>query len=745
MKRKFYHGLVLISVVLMCFGILGCGDSGNDGQKKEHASAGGENTEALENGKGMSTVVSIEGAYYYDLFADDAGVIYALTDNASESVLKDANVIAWKSSNQGNTWEELLYQPDTLQEGSELEAGALRASEGGIEAFAIFSEHADEAGEEHARRLYRITENSCDELEASEAFNQLGDEALWNVSFVNGHVISIAGGEQCVLYDIDQQKAVKNLSYDSFAAAFLSMQEQFLVYGKEIVYCLDAETLEEQEPEKSLQEFVAAMYEKNDGVVFPPMDVYKDTVVCATTEAIYEYREGKTVQALSIPDIVNLGQSFNGMLPLCKGKGNAYYVGVFASGKMNLQQIVEDKETEKDAFTIYSLVKNADIAQIAMLFQQEHPELKVEVEVGMEGEASLTRTDAIKQLNTELLAGGGPDIIIMDGLSVERYADTELLLPIELERPEDKYFKNIIETYQKDNTLYAVPIGFWLYAVQGSTDMASEIATPTDLCQWILANADKAGLGGYEYSYGYNTYSQYTQFIYDAYANHIVQNGTVNKEALDAYMGICKRLAETSASGFIEEDHITYTILPGMVEIHYNDNIKVSAGMVVAASNLAALVTEQENEVAEYSLYPMYQPCDIVAINANTEHAGIAQNFAEFSLGESVQRMSIHSLLPVSLESFHNVMEGEGMEADSDGLLEEITLSGEESFLIYYLSKDETDSLEQEIKEINNVFTDDVLVRDIVMEALGSYLSGAVSLEEAVSSAENKANLYLGE
>ena len=85
------------------------------------------------------------------------------------------------------------------------------------------------------------------------------------------------------------------------------------------------------------------------------------------------------------------------------------------------------------------------------------------------------------------------------------------------------------------------------------------------------------------------------------------------------------------------------------------------------------------------------------------------------------------------------------MEADSDGLLEEITLSGEESFLIYYLSKDETDSLEQEIKEINNVFTDDVLVRDIVMEALGSYLSGAVSLEEAVSSAENKANLYLGE
>lgn len=475
------------------------------------------------------------------------------------------------------------------------------------------------------------------------------------------------------------------------------------------------------------------------------MDVMEDTVVCATTEAIYEYREGKTVQALSIPDIVNLGQPFNGMLPMCKGKDNTYYVGVFASGKTDLQRIEEDKETEKDAFTIYSLAKNADVAQIAMLFQQEHPELKVEVQVGMEGETSLARTDAIKQLNTELLAGEGPDIIIMDGLSVERYADTELLLPIELEQPEDKYFKNIIKTYQKENKLYAVPIGFWLYAVQGPEGTVSEITSPMDLCQWILSNADKAGLDGYEYTYGYNAYSQYTQFMYDAYANSIVQNGRADSEALGVYMGICSRLAEMSASGLLGEDFITYTVLPGIVELHYNDKVKISAGMVLGATNLAALATERKNEVAEYSLYPMYQPCGITAINANTEHAGIAQDFVEFSLGDSAQKMSIHSLLPVSLESFHSVMEGKGMEVDTDGLLEEITLSGEESFLIYCLSKDEIDSLEQEIKELNNVFTDDVIVRDIIMEALGSYLSGTVSLEEAVSSAGNKINLYLGE
>ncbi len=448
---------------------------------------------------------------------------------------------------------------------------------------------------------------------------------------------------------------------------------------------------------------------------------------------------------MSIPDIVNLGQPFNGMLPMCKGKGNIYYVGVTATGKTSLQRIEEEKETEKDVFTIYSLEKNADIAQIAMLYQQEHPELKVEVQVGMEGEASLARTDVIKQLNTELLAGEGPDIIVMDGLSVERYADTELLLPIEMGRPEDKYFKNIIETYQKENKLYAVPVGFWLYAVQEPAGMASGLASPADLCQWILSNADQAGLDGYEYTYRYNVYSQYAQFLYDAYANQIVQDGAAGSGALKAYMDICGKLAGMSDSAVLEEDSLTYTILPGTVELHYSDKVKVSAGMVLGAADLAALATEQENGAAGYSLYPMYQPCGIIAINANTEHAGTAQDFAEFSLGDSAQKMSIHSFLPVSLESFRSVMEGKGTGADADGLLEEITLSEEENFLVYCPSKGETDALEQEIKELDQVFTDDLVVRDTVMEALGSYLSGTVSLEDAVSSAENKLNLYLGE
>ena len=49
--------------------------------------------------------------------------------------------------------------------------------------------------------------------------------------------------------------------------------------------------------------------------------------------------------------------------------------------------------------------------------------MKVELRVGMEDEAALTRTDAIKQLNTELMSGRGSDLIVMDGLSVVQCAE----------------------------------------------------------------------------------------------------------------------------------------------------------------------------------------------------------------------------------------------------------------------------------------------------------------------------------
>ena len=72
-------------------------------------------------------------------------------------------------------------------------------------------------------------------------------------------------------------------------------------------------------------------------------------------------------------------------------------------------------------------------------------------------------------------------------------------------------------------------------------------------------------------------------------------------------------------------------------------------------------------------------------------------------------------------------------------------LLDEEVFSIYCPTADEVSSLEQEIQDMDLVYNDDAILRDLVMEALDSYLSGSTTFDDAVSSAENKINLYLGE
>ena len=101
----------------------------------------------------------------------------------------------------------------------------------------------------------RVTEKKSEELNVGDLFTKIGGYA-WNISMVNDHVVSVAGTEQCVLYDTEQQKPLKTLSYDYCSAGFFSVKDQFIVYGNEIKYCLNKETLEEQEPEAGLKKFV---------------------------------------------------------------------------------------------------------------------------------------------------------------------------------------------------------------------------------------------------------------------------------------------------------------------------------------------------------------------------------------------------------------------------------------------------------------------------------------------------------
>lgn len=307
--------------------------------------------------EGVGFKVNVGKSSYFDLLAGDTGELYTLTDNDYDSALTGYPVIVWKSTDQGNTWQEILTQPNGLDEDSSVAddlqmrepspiAGDLRMGENGIEAVVIVGGMHDD---EQYNRVYQITEDSFVEYDMDEIYTLIGGVTnLFNIKYVNDHIIALVGVDKCVLYDINTQKVVKELPYD-LTMGCLKTQDQFLLYGTEIHSCINAETLEEQTPEEGLQEFVQTMFEKNFKLVMPPMATWKDTIVCVTKSGIFEYKDGKTTQVRQPSRAINDGRPFNGLLPICKAGDDKYYISVFNFGSdgMSLWQIDGDKEEMK--------------------------------------------------------------------------------------------------------------------------------------------------------------------------------------------------------------------------------------------------------------------------------------------------------------------------------------------------------------------------------------------------------------
>lgn len=121
---------------------------------------------------------------------------------------------------------------------------------------------------------------------------------------------------------------------------------------------------------------------------------------------------------------------------------------------------------------IFSLEENGYIRYAGQLFQKEHPDVLVKYETGMDGDNAVSKEDALKNLNTRLLAGESPDIIILDGMDMEQYAKKGVLKELDgflapyLE--EDILYQKIVEGMRtrEEGNLYGIPMSvdlpFWL-------------------------------------------------------------------------------------------------------------------------------------------------------------------------------------------------------------------------------------------------------------------------------------------
>lgn len=74
---------------------------------------------------------------------------------------------------------------------------------------------------------------------------------------------------------------------------------------------------------------------------------------------------------------------------------------------------------------IYALQDSDTLRQVVNIFRQEYADIYVNLEIGMTDDNGVTLEDALKTLSTDILAGNGPDVLILDGMPVDSYVEKE--------------------------------------------------------------------------------------------------------------------------------------------------------------------------------------------------------------------------------------------------------------------------------------------------------------------------------
>jgi hypothetical protein len=410
--------------------------------------------------------------------------------------------------------------------------------------------------------------------------------------------------------------------------------------------------------------------------------------------------------------------------------------------------------------TIYMLEDNQEIRQAAALYREENERVEVLTQVGMPAGTTLTVEDVIRQLNLDILAGNGPDILVLDGLSVDQFQKENLLVDLSdvvgrMEATDDGYFESVLTCFADGGSgCYAVPTRFTIPAIMVDRGLLARIKSMEDLAGMVESHR------GEERTFLNISCDLSVLFTAD-YAN-IVQGGSVSKEGLSRFFEQAKRMVDVSKETYGRNEaryptklDVVEMSLGGFTDRQYT-YMDPSAVLLEPSNQLAWLgpadrvqgfplidltVHNTDGDLAfgllRFTDRQAFSPSTVLGISTSCPNVELAKQFIEFALSKEQQKPSLRGVgLPVNKTAFKEALErasvgGVGVSA------------GRYSYSYGPLSDEEMQAHLKLVDSVEVPCITDRVITDLVRTGLESYLRDQTTLTEAVESTYQKISLYI--
>ena len=430
----------------------------------------------------------------------------------------------------------------------------------------------------------------------------------------------------------------------------------------------------------------------------------------------------------------------------------------------------------EDQICIYSLTEDYTIRQAVSLFQRQNPEIYVRYETGLSGDGSITAEDAVKNLNTRLMSGSGPDLLVLDGLPLHSYGEkgvlTDLSRIVYDMKGENRLFKNLVDACRMEGRLYYLPVRFCIPLLVGdrkSVEQVRDLSSLADAVEMLREDSPKGSLMGFRTEEEVLKTLQMTCSA--AWTDP--EDGSINREKLTEFLRSARRIYEAETAGFTEEEledareserenrksdiageKMHYAVASADALYVAMEAQKLGVGVSYrmdcefnAVSTLAGQREDFSYALWEGQVPNGFLPESKVGICSGSEEKETVLEFFRFLYGRELQDLELPSGFPVNEASFGQLRENPraGDWYEGAGIIISDDSGDRFSLEVQWSSAEDFERLRNMVLSASAVCTGDVSIEQTVCELGVKAVNGSAGVEETVDEILKKAAIYLSE
>lgn len=704
------------------------------------------------------TVALPDFARALDLVSLTTGELRAAVEN------EDGRILLHTSGDGGESWETSVL-PEQLW------------SEGGVEALAlspdgtVFCSHylgsEDKETEEHTFTFWVMDpDGTWREIPVNFPDAGAASYLVTDCDFTSdGRLMAVFRFENLHQVDLQTGELGENRNEMGIFATFMACAgEDTYLMRKDTAGVLRGETMEAYTgvaAEQMLASLEAySEYEGDKVTLWQNGDGY---LFFTTHEGLYSLAPGGSVtEELVSGARTSLGDPSVFPKAMTGTEDGVFYVLCCGWNGCALYRYVYDENTPtmpSGNLRLYTLYEDESLRQMVSLYQKANPDVSIDIEVGLTETDGVTREDAIRTLNTQILAGSGPDLICLDGLNLETYLEKDLLADLSAYMDQaGPLLDQVAKCYAAGGQVMAVPTTFALpsiygpeHLVSGIHDMASLVAAITQARQ--ENQKARSAVNGFMPLLPADE-------IYDSCsAAWVNSDGSLNEEALAEFYSGLQGIYALDAD---VREQLGDDIIAQYMEAYTPGDFTMNGGAfyIIADTACVSMGTLDGMDGWTYALggEELLEGCDMALLNVQAPNVFLPKRilgilstsgqqeaagaFVTYLLSQQTQLGSLGGF-PVNQAAFDQVI-AEDKTVDS---VSGFSSDDGEELTLYHHYPDAASR--QQLKRWTDALTTPALtdrtIREKVMAQLDDCLNGRITAQEAAAAAVRDLNLYLSE